>query len=140
MKLKVFIIAFFIIIIDQLSKFYFTSRNYDFGILKLHFIKNLGAGFSILKGQRFLLIAIAVFAIALIIYYLKDIKSNGLLFYGLVFLLSGAIGNLIDRLFLGYVIDFIDFNFFPAVFNVADIFNTIGAFLIFITILFEKNA
>jgi len=138
MKLKIFYISFFIIILDQLTKVYFKSESYNFGILSLHFVKNYGAGFGILQGQKILLIAISIFAIALILYYLKGIKKEDVLFYGLTFLLAGAIGNLIDRLFLSYVIDFIDLKFFPAVFNVADVSNTMGALLIFIS-LFKKR-
>lgn len=137
MKSKFFIISFLIIIFDQLTKIYFRHNSYDLDFLQLHLVKNYGAGFGILQNQRLLLISIPILVIFLIFYYLKDIKERSVVFYALVFLLAGTIGNLIDRVFLGYVIDFIDFGFFP-VFNIADISNTLAGILIVISLV-KKN-
>lgn len=137
MKLKILIISSIIILVDQLTKFYFKYYSYDFNIIKFHLIKNYGAGFGILQGQRFLLILIPIFVIFIIFYCFKGIKKENILFYALIFLLAGTIGNLVDRIFLGYVVDFIDLGFWP-VFNVADISNSIGGVLILIS-LFKKE-
>ena len=67
--------------------------------------------------------------IFLIIFYWKKIHQNNKLSFGISFLLGGIIGNLIDRIFRGYVIDFIDFKLWP-VFNIADIFVVIGIILV----------
>lgn len=133
MKLKPFAIAVFIIMADQITKYYFRHKDYSIGFLNLHFIKNYGAGFGILQGYRVLLIAIPILVSILIIYYLRDV-DKGVLFYGLAFLLGGTIGNLVDRIFFGYVTDFIDVGFWP-VFNIADMANSIGALLILIVLL-----
>ena len=115
---KLILIAFIIIILDQLSKLY-AKHNWDYVI-------NYGASFSILQGYRWLFIIVAILVIFLIFYYNE--KKYLLAFS---FILGGTIGNLIDRVFLGYVIDFIDVKIIP-IFNVADIANTVGAILLLI--------
>jgi len=133
-KTKIFAISFLIVLADQLTKLYFKYNSLDLGILKLNFVKNYGAAFSILQGQRALLIAISIAALILIAYYFKELKEENISFYALTFLLAGTIGNLMDRIFLGYVVDFIDFGFFP-VFNMADISNSLAAFLILMSLI-----
>lgn len=106
--------------------------------------KNYGAAFSILQNQRIFLITVPlIFSIACIVFIIINRKKSRLLLTSLTFILSGAIGNLIDRASLGYVVDFLDFNFgsyhYPA-FNIADSFVTIGAILLIIYfIFFEKK-
>ena len=133
-KTKIVAISFLIVLADQLTKLYFKYNSLDLGILKLNFVKNYGAAFSILQGQRALLIAISIAALILIAYYFKELKEENISFYALTFLLAGTIGNLMDRIFLGYVVDFIDFGFFP-VFNMADISNSLAAFLILMSLI-----
>jgi signal peptidase II len=92
----------------------------------LYFTKayNTGASFSILQGQQWFFILFAFLVIIAIIYYYKKIPINNRLF--IAFILAGTIGNLVDRLQYGYVIDFIDFKIWP-VFNIADTAVCIGA-------------
>lgn len=101
------------------------------GILSISYIQNTGAGFGILKGFTGVLASAGVAAIGIIGYYYQRILELGrgmILATGI--LLGGIIGNLIDRIAHGFVIDFIDFGFWPA-FNVADSAVTVaGAFLI----------
>ncbi|MGN1399607.1 MAG: signal peptidase II, partial [Erysipelotrichaceae bacterium] len=100
---------------------------------------NDGAAFSILKGQRVLFIVMTVLAIGLFVYYLARNKVKWLEKYSLLLIISGAIGNLIDRILYGYVIDFLDFYIFGydfPVFNIADSFITIGAIGLIISIFF----
>ncbi len=137
-KTKIAAISFFVVLADQLTKLYFKYNSLNLGILKLNFVKNYGAAFSILQGQKILLIAISIAALILIAFYFKELKEENILFYALIFLLAGTIGNLIDRLFLGYVVDFIDFGFFP-VFNIADMSNSLAAFLILISLIRKNN-
>ena len=129
----VFSTALIIILIDQLSKF-FVRTNFQLNqsipiinnIFHLTYINNTGAGFGILKSQALILIFISVAVIGIILYNFDKIKNNETLLQILAgFVLGGTIGNLIDRLAYGHVIDFLDFQIWP-IFNFADSFVTIG--------------
>lgn len=103
----------------------------------LVYVKNIGAAFSILEGKSILLILIGLVALGFIYWYVKTNKPNNIE-YALLF--GGILGNLIDRIIFGYVIDFIGFEIggyeFP-IFNIADIAIVIGA--VFIIIGSDKN-
>jgi signal peptidase II len=96
------------------------------------YAENRGAAFSILQNQRWLFIAVTIIAVIFIIYYLlKHPKENIILKISLSLILAGAIGNLIDRILHGYVVDFFDFRLINfAVFNVADSAVVIGSILL----------
>ncbi|MDD5128203.1 MAG: signal peptidase II [Candidatus Omnitrophica bacterium] len=135
-----------VVILDQLSKFLavnFLQLNVPFALIKdflyLTLVHNRGAAFGILKNQLSLFIAISFFAILFIFIYLRNKKNSFLLKLSLSLILSGAAGNLIDRLRFGYVIDFLDFKVWP-VFNLADSALTIGALLLSWELLFVKDA
>jgi len=126
-----------ILALDQLSKF-IVIKNLNAnqsipiikGLLYVTFVRNRGAAFGILKNQLPLFIFTALFAVVLIFLVISKKKERPLILnISLGLILAGAIGNLIDRLFLGYVVDFIDFRIWP-VFNVADSAITIGAVLL----------
>ena len=111
----------------------------------LTYVRNFGAGFSILQNATVFLSLISIVACVVLFYYLiktdkKDLVSK----ISYLLIISGAIGNLIDRLKLGYVIDFLDFKIFGydfPVFNIADCYITIGCFILIIKVLLEsKNA
>ena len=131
--LIIFSTALIVIFIDQITKFLITSNfqlHQSIAIIKnifyFTFIQNTGAGFGILKNQQWILIWISIFIFGIILYNLDKIKENQRLLQVLVgFILGGTIGNLIDRIFFGYVIDFLDFRIWP-IFNFADSFITIG--------------
>lgn len=101
-------------------------------VFHLTYVENRGMAFGMLQNQRyfFILTTIAVL-VAIVVFMIKSCKSNRFLKTGLSFVLGGAAGNLIDRAWLGYVIDLFDFRLinFP-VFNVADIFVCLGAFFV----------
>lgn len=103
------------------------------GLLSLYYTENTGAGFSVLSGRTGFLIAFTIIVMALIVVMLvKGTFKHKLTDWGFCLVLSGGIGNLIDRVFNdGAVVDFIktDFIDFP-IFNVADICVTVGAVLI----------
>ncbi|HIU48224.1 MAG TPA: signal peptidase II [Candidatus Avimonoglobus intestinipullorum] len=108
------------------------------GVIDFVYVKNTGAAFSILENNIELLSAIsALFCIGVLVYLLTQKPKNKLLILSLAFLFGGAVGNVIDRIFRGYVVDFIETTFinFP-VFNIADVAITIGAVLLIIYILF----
>ena len=130
------LVFFFILVLDRLTKLFFAQSLACVGSIDvvkgfLHFtlVHNRGAAFGILKNQVPFFILASVLAISIILFYLK--KSPAFEKLALVLILSGAIGNLIDRISLGYVIDFVDFHiepyFYWPVFNVADSAITIGA-------------
>ena len=106
------------------------------------FAKNTGIAFSFLDGKVPLIIIMTTFVILLILRYIKTTNPNKLesICYGLV--LGGAVGNLIDRIFYGYVIDFLDFNIFGyefPIFNLADTFIVIGIILLLILNIIESR-
>ena len=108
-------------------------------LLKFLYIKNTGISFGILTGKVYLIICLSVLIIGYMVY--EFIKSTSRLhLISVVLIISGAFGNLIDRIFRGYVVDFISFTFFgyeASIFNVADSFITIGVILYIINILME---
>nr|MDD6335256.1 signal peptidase II [bacterium] len=110
------------------------------GIMNLTFTKNTGAAFSLLEGFRLGFVVITVVSIGLILVLLlhPTYRVRGLGRVGLILVLAGAIGNFIDRLFYGYVVDFFDVAFMNfAIFNVADICITVGGALFVLGMLME---
>lgn len=107
-------------------------------VLHLTYLENTGAAFGSLKNSRWVFLAVSTFAIIALVFYMFRFKpKNRVLSAGLAFIIGGGIGNMIDRIAKGYVVDFIDFrlvNF--AVFNVADSFVCVGAALVIIYIFF----
>lgn len=139
-----------IVLLDRASKFLAalflqqTSVALWEGVFHLTYVENTGAAFSILTGHTLLLGVFSFFMVILLSYYLnKRQKEDANMFelIGLAFIIGGAIGNLYDRIVLGYVIDYFDFRLINfAVFNVADSFITLGAILIGISLFIdEKN-
>lgn len=110
------------------------------GIFQLHYLENTGAAFGMLSGMQWIFVFIALAVMILVAYvYFKipwDKKYGYLRITGL-FISSGAIGNVLDRIFRNYVVDFFYFELidFP-VFNVADIYITVGTIVLAILILF----
>ncbi|RBP40626.1 signal peptidase II [Garciella nitratireducens] len=144
-----FNIIFLSVLIDQLVKFFivkYIKPFYTFPIIPnifhLTYVENRGAAFSILQEkQLFLIIVTLIFTIFLIYYLINIPTTNHSLWFkiSLSLIVGGAIGNLIDRIRLGYVIDFFDvriINF--AIFNTADVFVVIGTILL-VLILFFGN-
>lgn len=111
---RLLLTAFIVVLLDQLTKF----------ILKTYSTRNYGAAFGLFQGYRWLFIIVALIVIFLIFKFRN--RFNNL---ALGFLLGGTLGNLIDRLIYGYVIDFIDLGFWPS-FNIADLFSTLGVLLL----------
>lgn len=131
--------------IDQWTKWYFLKNKElfnKFEVIKdffyLTYLENRGAAFGILQNFRWFFIIITIIALAIMIgYFIKS--DNIFLRLALSILIAGAIGNFIDRLFRGYVVDFLDFYLFGydfPVFNVADICVNVGVFLLVIYIIF----
>lgn len=138
-----YFLALGLIIVDMLSKYFtdgldISDTNVFVNIVSVH---NIGASWGILAGQRILFIILAVLFVGGMLCYdflsKQNNRENGWFFIGYNFILAGIVGNLIDRIFLGYVRDFISLAFmqFP-VFNVADMCLTIGTVCIVVWLLF----
>lgn len=150
-KNKLYIIDIFLLIVliifDQLTKYFAViklknqpSFSLIDGVLEFNYLENKGAAFGMLQNQKIFFVLVALVFLAIIIFVLiktpQDKKYN-ILHIILVAIGAGAIGNMIDRLRLDYVIDFIYFSLidFP-IFNVADIYVTVSTVLLIILILF----
>ena len=132
------LITILIIILDQLSKWIVTNFFVHEGhsivvipnVFNFTFIYNKGAAFGLLEDKQWFFIIVALLLLCAVYFFKAEIKrSNVVLQYGVASLLGGAIGNLIDRIFLGKVVDFFDFIIWP-IFNIADIAICIGVGLI----------
>ncbi|NQU98720.1 signal peptidase II [Candidatus Woesearchaeota archaeon] len=135
---KNFLIFLVLLILDQLTKIVITLKvpSIDLKIFAITLVKNTGAIWGIFKDSNMLFIWISLIVIGVLIRFYDHIPKKAYLFY--VLLLTGVVGNLIDRVFRGHVIDFIDFKFWP-VFNFADAFITIGVIGLILYLWNEKN-
>ena len=110
---------------------------YDEKSIALVYVENKGAAFGILENSRWIFIIFTVLVIAFFVYLvLKKPIKNKLFSISAILLIGGGIGNLIDRIFLGYVIDYLSLSFFPPVCNFADYCITAGVILLMIYFLF----
>jgi len=138
--------SIFIIILDQFTKYlifnnYKTFIDKDFLLFRLDFVKNYGAAFNIFNGSRIFLSCISIiFSILLTYFILRKNSLNSYELYSYSFILGGTIGNGMDRILKGFVIDFINLNFinFP-VFNIADISINIGFIFLLYSIFKNKR-
>tara|TARA_Y100000589_G_scaffold213779_1_gene201590 strand:- start:625 stop:1077 length:453 start_codon:yes stop_codon:yes gene_type:complete len=133
--IKFVLILFTIISLDQFSKLIINNNyllNRDFIIFSFKYIRNYGAAFSILSGNRVFLSLISISSSIILIYFIFFKENINLLNkYGLSFVLAGSVGNGIDRIIKGYVIDFINIEIFDfPIFNIADISINIGCFIL----------
>ena len=140
------LISIIVIIFDQLTKHIINNNlksliNRDLIFFSIDYVKNYGAAFNLLSGSRIILSIISVIISIILLYFIlnkKNISNIDLFSYS--FILGGTIGNGLDRVFKGYVIDFINLNFikFP-IFNIADISINIGFILILYSLIKFKR-
>ena len=146
-----FALSAILVIIDQLSKGWASGVLKDLrslplieGVVGLRYAENTGAAFSSFSGATYLLIAFSLAVCAAVaVHMLRHPEETILMQQALALVLAGGVGNLIDRIRCGYVVDFIELQFIDfAIFNAADIFITSGAVLLFIVLLLggERNA
>tara|TARA_B100000900_G_C20260541_1_gene585815 strand:+ start:86 stop:538 length:453 start_codon:yes stop_codon:yes gene_type:complete len=133
--IKFVLILFTIISLDQFSKLLINDNyffNKDFIIFSFKYIRNYGAAFNIFSGNRIFLSLISILSSIILIYFIFFKENINLLNkYGLSFILAGSLGNGIDRIIKGYVIDFINIEIFDfPIFNIADISINIGCFIL----------
>ena len=140
MWLIILLIIIFLVI-DIVSKLVISNlmNVYDSVIIVKNFfnityVKNTGAAWSLFAGRTWLLIIVSLIIISFIIFYIyKNKPKNKFEMVGYSLVLGGAIGNFIDRIVYGYVIDFLDFNIFGydyPIFNIADTFIVMGVIIL----------
>jgi signal peptidase II len=135
-------LTFAIVFLDQLTKYLIkenfflgSSKEIIQGILSFTYVQNTGVSFGLFKGMNLVFVVISFVALGFFIYlYLGNIKFQS----QLAFVCGGLLGNLMDRISLGSVVDFIDFHFWP-VFNVADSAICIGIIWLMISLIKNKE-
>ena len=144
MKKKIIIYSALIFLIDQISKFILDKvlvlgksiKIFD-KFLYITKVYNDGVSYSMLTGKRFFIILISIIILIFLCLYMKKFKNNKRNIIAFSCIYGGLIGNLIDRIFHGYVIDFIDFyifNYNYPIFNIADASICIGVCLLIYSI------
>ena len=143
------ILLVLIIFADQLSKWlvvaYLQGKESVYlikGVLRFTYVENDGAAFGMLDDHRWVFLVLStVMIIALIFYIVKYKPSSKWVMTSLILIVGGGIGNMIDRILLGYVIDFIDFCAFPNlwrwVFNIADSAVCVGTFMLSVWLIID---
>ena len=148
-NIKIVLVALITFILDQFIKFIITTNlsiadtiNVIKNFFRITYVENSGAAFSIFENSRVFLILLSILILSFIVYYITKRKKDSkfeFIIYGT--LIGGILGNLIDRIRFGYVIDYLDFNFgsysFP-VFNLADTFIVISGIILMIKIMMEE--
>ena len=146
---KIFIISLIVLIIDIISKRLVISLMDEFesievinNFFRITYAQNEGVAFSLLDGYVPLIIVVTLMVILFLFKYAVANTGRNLELFGYSFILGGAIGNLLDRICYGYVVDFLDFKIFGydfAIFNLADTFIVIGVFLLLLVSFKEEG-
>tara|TARA_Y100000589_G_scaffold192960_1_gene182651 strand:+ start:696 stop:1145 length:450 start_codon:yes stop_codon:yes gene_type:complete len=138
-KTNYLVLISFFCILDQISKIYVNYNfqkllNKDLLIFTIEFVRNYGAAFNIFSGSRLFLSFISISSTIILSYFIFISDNKHINKYGLSFILAGSLGNGIDRILNGYVIDFIKLKLidFP-VFNIADIVINVGVIILIIS-------
>lgn len=140
------IIAAAVVALDQIIK-YFVSSNLitrEIVVIKnffyLTYVENYGIAFGMLQNKTlFLIITTGIIAAVVLFMIYKFYKAHLWMTVCLSLILGGAIGNFIDRIRLGYVVDYLRFTIFPPVFNLADSAIVVGAILLGAIVIFDKD-
>jgi signal peptidase II len=129
------IILAIILLTDRITKIWALNltKTIDFKVFAFTLVKNTGAAFGLFQDLNSVLIYFSVIVLGLLIYFYDRINP-----YSFTFIAAGLTGNIIDRIFYGFVIDFINFKIWP-VFNIADSFITIGVILLIIEFFRKKD-
>lgn len=136
-----------LIAIDQISKYLAVNYLPNIGsipiiknIFHLTYVENRGAAFGMFQNNQIIFIVVAIAACVFGLYYLYKKDLNILGKSAIILIISGALGNLIDRIRLGFVVDYFDFRvIWDYVFNVADVFVVVGTILLCVYIIFFEN-
>ena len=146
---KIILLSILFLCLDIFSKqmvIHFMVENQTIQIIShffsLTYVKNTGVAFSMLSGNLTFILMMSVLVVGVLVYFAKNRESGQLenLCYSMI--LGGALGNFLDRIFYGYVIDFFDFTLFGfkmAIFNVADVEIVCGVFLLIVLELLKER-
>ena len=136
-----------LVIIDQIIKYFGSVYLHPVGsvsvidnLFSLTYVENKGVAFGMFSDMRWVFVALTSVLLAIIIFYMFKKRPKGKFFYVCAALIiGGGIGNLIDRIFYGYVIDYLSLSFFPPVCNFADYCITAGTIMLVIYLLFFSD-
>ena len=140
MYILLILISLFIFVIDLISKrlieTYLTYKELIHNFLEINYTKNYGISFNMLYGSNIIIIILNITILIFLVYfYIKEKNKTKVLSLSYSFILGGLFGNLFDRVFNGYVIDFISFkinNYYMPIFNFSDIMITCGVIMMII--------
>ena len=141
------IVGAVLVIIDQIIKYFVSAYLQPVGsvsvidnIFSLTYVENKGVAFGMFSDMRWIFVALTSILLVIIIFYMFKKRPKGKFFYVCAALIiGGGIGNLIDRIFNGYVIDYLSLSFFPPVCNFADYCITAGTIMLVIYLLFFSD-
>ncbi len=139
-NVSVLVVIALVLALDRITKvcaqlFWVQAPVVVFPFFHLRYVENTGSAFGMMQGANVLLIFVMLAIIGYLLHSWRELCAQGkLVKWGCVFILAGALGNLYDRITLGYVVDFLDFLVWP-VFNVADSAITVGGGLFVVSLL-----
>ena len=141
------IVGAVLVIIDQIIKYFISAYLQPVGsvsvidnIFSLTYVENKGVAFGMFSDMRWIFVALTLILLVIIIFYMFKKRPKDKFFYVCAALIiGGGIGNLIDRIFYGYVIDYLSLSFFPPVCNFADYCITAGTIMLVIYLLFFSD-
>lgn len=140
-------IAALVVVIDQVIKFFVSANLKPIGstvaiphLLDLVYVENRGVAFGMFKDMRWIFVALtSIVIVVFIILLIKNGNKSKFFSVSAALIIGGGIGNLIDRVFLGYVIDYLQLSFFSPVCNFADYCISIGTVLLVVYLLFFSD-
>lgn len=141
------IVGAVLVIIDQIIKYFVSAYLQPVGsvsvidnLFSLTYVENKGVAFGMFSDMRWIFVALTAIMLAIIIFYMFKKRPKGKFFYiCAALIIGGGVGNLIDRIFYGYVIDYLSLSFFPPVCNFADYCITAGTIMLVIYLLFFSD-
>lgn len=141
------IVGAMLVIIDQIIKYFVSAYLQPVGsvsvidnLFSLTYVENKGVAFGMFSDMRWIFVALTAIMLAMIIFYMFKKRPKGKFFYiCAALIIGGGVGNLIDRIFYGYVIDYLSLSFFPPVCNFADYCITAGTIMLVIYLLFFSD-
>lgn len=147
MKKARYVLIAGILLLDQIVKYVVRDCMYVgesipmiSGVFHLTYVRNTGAAFNLFEGMSMFLQAVTFFALIFAVWFMeKHLERHWSLLLSMILIISGGMGNLIDRVMMGYVTDVFDFRFFP-VFNIADIAICVGCFFLVLYTFFFDSA
>lgn len=147
MPILALIVGAALAVLDQIIKYFVSVYIQPVGsvsvidnIFKITYVENRGVAFGMFSDMRwFFIILTSVLIISIIVFMFKKRPQSKMFYISSALIIGGGIGNLIDRIFYGYVIDYLSVSFFPPVCNFADYCITVGTVLFLVYVLFFSN-